>query len=137
MDDKKKLNLGLAILPIAAMLLLLVIGYGQLNLRIESLLLISAGITAALAYWQGYRWNDIIDAIVAKLAKAMPVMMILICVGGLIGTWMFSGTIPYMMYWGLKLISPQYILIAAFFITSVISVCTGTSWGQPEQRALL
>ncbi|MCC8421995.1 Na+/H+ antiporter NhaC [Photorhabdus thracensis] len=129
MDDKKKLNLGLAILPIAAMLLLLVIGYGQLNLRIESLLLISAGITAALAYWQGYRWNDIIDAIVAKLAKAMPVMMILICVGGLIGTWMFSGTIPYMMYWGLKLISPQYILIAAFFITSVISVCTGTSWG--------
>ncbi len=95
MDDKKKLNLGLAMLPIAAMLLLLIIGYGQLNLRIESLLLISAGITAALAYWQGYRWNDIIDAIVAKLSKAMPVIMI---------------------------------LIAALFITSVISVCTNTSW---------
>ncbi|WP_165603266.1 hypothetical protein [Photorhabdus namnaonensis] len=46
MDDKKKLNLGLAILPIAVMLLLLIIGYGQLNLRIESLLLISAGIAA-------------------------------------------------------------------------------------------
>ncbi len=94
MDDKKKLNLGLAMLPIAAMLLLLIIGYGQLNLRIESLLLISAGITAALAYWQGYRWNDIIDAIVAKLSKAMPVIMI---------------------------------LIAALFITSVISVCTNTA----------
>ncbi|MBD2795373.1 Na+/H+ antiporter NhaC [Xenorhabdus sp. 18] len=129
MDDKKKLNLGLAILPIAAMLLLLIIGYGQLSLRIESLLLVSATLAAVLAYWQGYRWNDIIDAIVAKLAKAMPVIMILICVGGLIGTWMFSGTIPYMVYWGLKLISPQYILIAAFFITSLISVCTGTSWG--------
>ncbi|CDG16551.1 Na+/H+ antiporter NhaC [Xenorhabdus doucetiae] len=129
MDDKKKLNLGLAILPIAAMLLLLIIGYGQLSLRIESLLLVSATLAAVLAYWQGYRWNDIIDAIVAKLAKAMPVIMILICVGGLIGTWMFSGTIPYMVYWGLTLISPQYILIAAFFITSLISVCTGTSWG--------
>ncbi|MGV7963884.1 Na+/H+ antiporter NhaC [Photorhabdus tasmaniensis] len=129
MDNKKKLNLGLAMLPIVAMLLLLIIGYGQLGLRIESLLLVSAGIAAALAYWQGYRWNDIIDSIVAKLAKAMPVIMILICVGGLIGTWMISGTIPYMVYWGLKLISPQYILIAAFFITSVISVCTGTSWG--------
>lgn len=45
------------------------------------------------------------------------------------GTWMFSGTIPYMVYWGLKLISPEYILIAAFFLTSVVSVCTGTSWG--------
>ena len=129
MNNKKKLNLGLAMLPIVAMLLLLIIGYGQLGLRIEPLLLVSAAIAAALAWWQGYRWSDIIDSIVAKLAKAMPVIMILICVGGLIGTWMFSGTIPYMVYWGLKLISPQYILIAAFFITSVISVCTGTSWG--------
>uniref|UniRef100_UPI0035C729AC Na+/H+ antiporter NhaC n=1 Tax=Serratia quinivorans TaxID=137545 RepID=UPI0035C729AC len=129
MNNKKKLNLGLAMLPIVAMLLLLIVGYGQLGLRIEPLLLVSATIAAALAWWQGYRWNDIIESIVAKLAKAMPVIMILICVGGLIGTWMFSGTIPYMVYWGLKLISPQYILIAAFFITSVISVCTGTSWG--------
>lgn len=129
MDDKKTLSLGLALLPIVAMLLLLIIGYGQFGLRIEPLLLVSAGIAAALAWWQGYRWDDIIDAIVSKLAKAMPVIMILICVGGLIGTWMISGTIPYMVYWGLKLISPQYILIAAFFITSVISVCTGTSWG--------
>ncbi|WP_431712744.1 aminotransferase class I/II-fold pyridoxal phosphate-dependent enzyme [Serratia marcescens] len=129
MDDKKTLSLDLALLPIVAMLLLLIIGYGQFGLRIEPLLLVSAGIAAALAWWQGYRWDDIIDAIVSKLAKAMPVIMILICVGGLIGTWMISGTIPYMVYWGLKLISPQYILIAAFFITSVISVCTGTSWG--------
>ncbi|QVV82225.1 Na+/H+ antiporter NhaC, partial [Serratia marcescens] len=129
MDNKKTLNLGLATLPIVAMLLLLIIGYGQFGLRIEPLLLVSAAIAAALAWWQGYRWDDIIEAIVAKLAKAMPVILILICVGGLIGTWMISGTIPYMVYWGLKLISPQYILIAAFFITSVISVCTGTSWG--------
>lgn len=129
MDNKKTLNLGLATLPIVAMLLLLIIGYGQFGLRIEPLLLVSAAIAAALAWWQGYRWDDIIGAIVAKLAKAMPVIMILICVGGLIGTWMIGGTIPYMVYWGLKLISPQYILIAAFFITSVISVCTGTSWG--------
>ena len=129
MDNKKELSLGLALLPIVSMLTLLVVGYGQFGLRIEPLLLLSAGITAALAYWQGYRWDDIIESIVAKLAKAMPVILILVCVGGLIGTWMVSGTIPYMVYWGLKLISPQYILISAFFITSVISVCTGTSWG--------
>ncbi|HHH1742739.1 TPA: Na+/H+ antiporter NhaC [Yersinia enterocolitica] len=129
MDNKKELSLGLALLPIIAMLSFLVIGYGQFGLRIEPLLLLSAFVAAALAYWQGYRWDDIINSIVAKLAKAMPVILILVCVGGLIGTWMVSGTIPYMVYWGLKLISPQYILIAAFFITSVISVCTGTSWG--------
>lgn len=55
MDDKKTLSLGLALLPIVAMLLLLIIGYGQFGLRIEPLLLVSAGIAAALAWWQGYR----------------------------------------------------------------------------------
>ncbi|HGM5493192.1 TPA: Na+/H+ antiporter NhaC [Serratia fonticola] len=129
MDGKKTLNLWLALLPIVAMLTLLIVGYGVWELRIEPLLLLSAAVAAGLALWQGYRWDDIINSIVSKLAKAMPVIMILICVGGLIGTWMISGTIPYMVYWGLKVISPQYILIAAFFLTSVISVCTGTSWG--------
>lgn len=126
---KKTLSFGLALVPIAAMLGLLIVGYGVMGLRIEPLLLCAAAVAAAIAWWQGYRWDDIIESVVSKLAKAMPVIMILICVGGLIGTWMFSGTIPYMVYWGLKLISPQYILIAAFFLTSVVSVCTGTSWG--------
>ncbi|WP_447875976.1 Na+/H+ antiporter NhaC [Serratia fonticola] len=129
MDGKKTLNLWLALLPVVAMLMLLIVGYGVWELRIEPLLLLSAAVAAGLALWQGYSWDDIINSIVSKLAKAMPVIMILICVGGLIGTWMISGTIPYMVYWGLKVISPQYILIAAFFLTSVISVCTGTSWG--------
>lgn len=129
MEDKKTLNLWLALLPIVAMLVLLIVGYGVWELRIEPLLLLSAAVAAGLAFWQGYSWDDIINSIVGKLAKAMPVILILICVGGLIGTWMISGTIPYMVYWGLKVISPQYILIAAFFLTSVISVCTGTSWG--------
>lgn len=133
MDTKnrliKPLNFALSLLPIIAMLLLLVIGYGVLELRIEALLLLSAAIACGLAIWQGWHWDDVINSIVEKFAKAMPVIMILICVGGLIGTWMFSGTIPYMVYWGLKLISANYVLLAAFFITSIVSVCTGTSWG--------
>lgn len=128
-NQKKALSFGLAVIPILAMLLLLMIGYGIMGLRIEPLLLCSAAVAAGMAWWQGYCWEDIINSVVDKLAKAMPVIMILICVGGLIGTWMFSGTIPYMVYWGLKLISPEYILIAAFFLTSVVSVCTGTSTG--------
>ncbi|EDC2785752.1 Na+/H+ antiporter NhaC [Salmonella enterica] len=120
-NKKKTLSLGLALIPVISMLLLLIIGYGIMGLRIEPLLLCSAAVAAGIAWWQGYCWEDIINSVVDKLAKAMPVIMILICVGGLIGTWMFSGTIPYMVYWGLKLISPEYILIAAFFLTSVVS----------------
>lgn len=125
----KPLSLRLALVPVMGMLFFLVVGYGVMGLRIEPLLLCSAAVAAVIAVWQGYGWDDIIDAVVSKLARAMPVILILVCVGGLIGTWMFSGTIPYMVYWGLKLISPHYILLAAFFLTSVVSVCTGTSWG--------
>ncbi|MCT4711370.1 Na+/H+ antiporter NhaC [Enterobacteriaceae bacterium H11S18] len=125
----KPLSLTLALLPVLGMLFFLIVGYGVMGLRIEPLLLCSAAVATGLALWQGYRWDDIIDSIVNKLARAMPVILILICVGGLIGTWMFSGTIPFMVYWGLELISPHYILLAAFFLTSIVSVCTGTSWG--------
>ena len=122
-------SLALAIAPIVVMLGLLVIGYGILGLRIEPLLLISAIFTGAIAYRMGYSWDQIVGAIVDKLAKAMPVTLILVSVGGLIASWIISGTVPFMVYWGLKLISPEYILIAAFFVTSVVSICTGTSWG--------
>jgi len=85
-SDKKTLSFGLALLPIVMMLGLLIVGYGVMGLRIEPLLLCSAAIAAGLAWWQGYSWDDVITSIVAKLAKAMPVIMILICVGGLIST---------------------------------------------------
>lgn len=77
MDGKKTLNLWLALLPIVAMLTLLIVGYGVWELRIEPLLLLSAAVAAGLALWQGYSWDDIINSIVSKLAKAMPVIMIL------------------------------------------------------------
>lgn len=102
------------------MFALLAVGYGILGLRIEVLLLISAAFTGLIAYKLGYNWDDIINAIVEKLAKAMPVILILVSVGGLIASWMVSGTIPYMVYWGLKssalniFLLPLSLLLASF-----------------------
>jgi NhaC family Na+:H+ antiporter len=59
----------------------------------------------------------------------MPALLILISVGLLIGTWMAGGTIPLMIYYGLKLINPAMLYVTALLVTSVVSVCTGTSWG--------
>ncbi len=134
-NKKKTLSLGLALIPVISMLLLLIIGYGIMGLRIEPLLLCSAAVAAGIAWWQGYCWEDIINSVVDKLAKAMPVIMILICVGGLIGTGCLAAPFLHGVL-GLKLISPEYILIAAFFLTSVVSVCTGTSWGPQGRLAL-
>lgn len=126
---KKKPTFFQAVAPILAMILLLGIGYGVMGLRPEILMLISAGIAGIIAISLGYTWDDIMDSIVGKLSKTMPAILILIIVGVLIGSWMIGGTIPMMVYYGLKIINPKFIVITSFFVTSFVSICTGTSWG--------
>lgn len=118
-----------AIVPIISMILLLGIGYGVMGLRAEILMLISAGIAGIIAKTLGYTWEDIMNSIVGKLSKTMPAILILIVVGLLIGSWMIGGTIPMLVYYGLKIINPKFMIITSFFVTAFISVCTGTSWG--------
>jgi Na+:H+ antiporter, NhaC family len=57
------------------------------------------------------------------------VVLILIAIGALIGTWMLSGTIPLLVYAGLRLVNPDYLPLTAFFATAAMSSFTGTSWG--------
>src|SRR5699024_2733804 len=52
-----------------------------------------------------------------------------ISIGILIGTWMVAGTIPMMIYYGLQLINPTFIVLIAFVVSAIISIVTGTSWG--------
>ncbi|KRN02306.1 Na+ H+ antiporter NhaC [Levilactobacillus senmaizukei DSM 21775 = NBRC 103853] len=126
---KKEPTFIVAVLPIVAMILLLGLGYGFFHIGPEVLMLTSAAIAALIAYFLGYSWDEIQDNIVDKIAKTMPAILILIVVGFLIGTWMIGGTIPMMIYFGLKLISPKFIIVTAFVVTSFVSLCTGTSWG--------
>ncbi len=127
--EKKKPTFFLAVLPIIMMVILLGGGYAYLGLRAEVLMLVSAIVAGIIAVFLGYSWDEIMDSVVSKLTKTLPAIFILIIVGFLIGTWIIGGTIPMMVYYGLKLISPQHIVVTAFLVTSVVSICTGTSWG--------
>ena len=61
---------------------------------------------AQLAYF-GFTWQAIQDSIVAKLSKAFPTILILFAIGMIIGTWIVAGTIPMMVYYGIKIIHPE------------------------------
>ncbi|MFT9495999.1 Na+/H+ antiporter NhaC [Anaerosolibacter sp.] len=126
---KRKLSFAEAILPILVMLVLLGFGYGFKQWKAEPLLLVAAAVAAFVAKRAGVTWEEMMEGIVEKLAKSMPATLILITVGLLIGTWMISGTIPMMIYYGVQIINPKFILIAAFLVTAVVSTFTGTSWG--------
>jgi len=127
--EKKETTLFLAVIPILAMIVLLGAGYAVMGLSPEVLMLVSAAIAGVIAIYLGYTWDEIMDSIVAKLSKTMPAIFILIIVGFMIGSWMIGGTIPMMVFYGLKLISPKYLVVTSFLVTAFVSVCTGTSWG--------
>ncbi len=122
-------SLKLALTPIIAMFVLMGVGAIWMGLPAEPMLILSAIVAAIIAKVRGYNYTQMITMISEKIAKVMPALLILVTVGLLIGAWMVGGTIPMLIYYGLDLVSPAYLYITALVVTSIVAVCTGTSWG--------
>lgn len=118
-----------AISCIVIMALIVGVGNVYLKLPIQPLLLISAAYASFIAYRVGLRWGDIENAISDSIGKCMPAILIIFSVGIVVGTWIYSGTVPMLIYYGLKIISPQMFLVSAFIIVAIVSMATGTAWG--------
>ena len=129
MKKRKVPTLTESLIPILFMVLSLAFGVGFLKLRTEPIIIMSAFIAAIIALKLGYTWIEMQEAIIEKIAKALPATLILWSVGLLIGSWMFSGTVPMLIYYGVQFINPQFLLVTAFIITAIIAMFTGTSWG--------
>ncbi|MGQ9672536.1 MAG: Na+/H+ antiporter NhaC [Candidatus Aminicenantales bacterium] len=127
--DQKKPSFGMALVPLLAMAILLGVGYGVYRIRPQVLLVAAAFLTGSLGYLLRFSWRDMERGIVDSIQKAMPAILIMLCVGILIGSWIACGTIPMIIFYGLKLISPQYFLFTACLVCSITSLATGTSWG--------
>lgn len=127
--EKREPTLGIALASLIIMGILLGVGYGVYHIRPQVVLLVAALITGCLGFYLGFSWREMERGIVDSIHKAMPAILILLCVGVLIGSWIACGTIPMVIFYGLKLISPKYFLLTACFVCSLTSLATGTSWG--------
>ena len=108
-----------------------IILYGTAILKVGAILpLVVATIIACLfALKLGYSWDEMQKGMFESISRVMIAILILIVVGMLIGVWILAGTIPTIIYWGLKLISPTSFLMTTFLICVVASTATGTSFG--------
>lgn len=88
---------------------------------------VAAAVAGLIAWRHGNNWDDIQRSTGEKFAAVLPVILILLSIGMLIGTWMFSGTIPMLVYYGVQLVDPQFMIITAFLVTATMSL-TGSSW---------
>lgn len=73
-------------------------------------------------------WEKIEKGIVKEISVGMKAILILCVIGVMIGTWIASGIVPIMIYYGLKILDPSIFLFAACSICCVVSVATGSSW---------
>jgi len=128
-NEPRKPSFAVALVPLIAMALLLGIGYGIYRIRPQVLLVAAALLAGGLGLILRFSWRDMEKGIVDSIAKALPAILIMLSVGVLIGSWVVSGTIPMIIYYGLKLISPQSFLFTACLACSIVSFATGTSWG--------
>lgn len=90
--------------------------------------LYSAILCAVYGMILGFKWDNMFLNVLDVVKTAMPALYFLMLVGFVSASWIASGTIPYMIYLGLKIIHPSIFLAAAFLLTALASMVTGSSW---------
>jgi NhaC family Na+:H+ antiporter len=119
-----------SVLPLATMLVCLFAGsqfYPVGSALLIVVMLIAATVAGLIAWRHGHGWIEIQQDAGKKFASVLPAILILLSIGILIGSWMFSGTIPALVYYGIRWINPEYMVLTAFLVTSMMSL-TGSSW---------
>ena len=94
----------------------------------QIVLIISGTVAAIVAIRTGISWKKLKKGIVKTLTSAIPSILILLMIGSLAGTWLISGVVPAMIYYGLKIIHPVIFLFAACIVSAIVSLATGSSW---------
>jgi NhaC family Na+:H+ antiporter len=132
MTDKKT-PYFFALLPILVLIALLaynVFLYGDNSLGgANQLALLFAAATASfVGVKYGTSWKTILNGASNSIASTTPSLIILLLIGALAGTWLLSGIIPAMIYYGLQILNPKIFLLATAIITAIVSLATGSSW---------
>ncbi len=92
-------------------------------------LLMAAFVGGAIAIFKlGYTWGELEEGIVDLIKASMGAIIILMVIGIVIGTWLASGIVPSMIYYGLKILNPAIFLVVTLLMCSIVSLATGSSW---------
>lgn len=132
MTTKKEASLLMALLPIIVLIILLTLNVLLFDDTLaganQIALMLAAAIASLIAYRLGFSWSVVRKRIVATIGSAMPSILILLLIGSLAGTWLISGVVPAMIYYGLDIINPKLFLFTAVVVSAIVSMATGSSW---------
>ncbi|WP_306643616.1 Na+/H+ antiporter NhaC [Sanyastnella coralliicola] len=127
-------SLLLSLVPIVVLIALLglnVVFYGEDSSYgpNQIALLTAGGVAAGISLLSGEKWKKLYDGITESISSALGAILILLMIGALAGTWLLSGVIPAMIYYGLEILNPTIFLFATTIVCAIVSLATGSSWG--------
>jgi len=130
---KKQPSLFMALFPIVILITLLAINViifesGATEGPNQIALLLGAAVAGIISWRLNNTWEEIEFNMVKSISSAMGAMIILLVIGALSGTWLLSGIVPAMIYYGLKILNPTLFLFAAVLVCAIVSLATGSSW---------
>jgi NhaC family Na+:H+ antiporter len=132
-NDARELNLALALTPIVILVAMLASSvylfgsdssYGGNQIALVLATCVAALVGARL----GLSWKSAQDGIVTGIALGLGPILILLSVGMLIGTWILSGTVPAMIYYGVQILNPGIFYAASAAICAIVAISIGSSW---------
>lgn len=126
--NQKEMTTGRALCgffaPILVLILLIAIG-AEVTIAALAALFVMIGFCA----YMGYDWKSVDSAMAEGVRQIATAAMIMLLVGCMVAVWMSSGTIPTLLYYGMKIITPKLFLPICFILPAFMAVCAGTSWG--------
>jgi NhaC family Na+:H+ antiporter len=125
----KNLSFGKSMLILLFLLGSIFLGVVLWGLDAQIPIIITTIFAAGLAISNGSKWSDLESSILESLGTVGQAILVLLVIGMMLGTWLHSGVVPTMIYYGAKLISPAIFLPTACFLCSISSLSTGDSWG--------
>ncbi len=131
--DNKELSIWEALIPVIALVGMLaynvyVFGDDALSGSNQFVLLLGAAVAAVIGFLNEVSYKKMIEEISSNIRSTVGAILILLFVGSLAGTWLISGIIPSMIYYGLQILHPSIFLPATVIICAIISLATGSSW---------
>ena len=122
-----------ALIPIVFLIVFLavnvsVFGDSSLDGSNQVILILSGAVAALIAMKNSISWKVILQGITGSIHAAMPSVLILLMIGAVAGSWLISGVVPAMIYYGLLILNPTIFLFAACVVSAIVSLATGSSW---------
>ena len=133
MSSSRSIRLSEALFPLIALIVMLAINVfyfkdASLDGSNQFVLLLGGAVAAIVGFAKGVSYEEMMNAVADNLKSTSSALLILLMVGALSGTWLLSGIIPTMIYYGIQLLNPSIFLLVSVLVCALISVATGSSW---------